>query len=406
MMAGMIPVPLPSASFFFLMAASFCALAGLACWLGLLAVGKPVRRAFRASPVKHGVSLAVVLLLSGPALAYLYFTWEIEREFAREEAARRMTLAQAARVGAIDMPAGTRLTLRRAGAPETFTLAEFPRPVAVGGVQATRVARELTDEYDETSHDIAASYPTSLAATGAGVQAVDGWRCDASRGVTFDTARDGASTRMAHCVLADGNAVAMPRGRDRSSSRHGDGAGEAAMPAADDRPADDRPIALPAGTELRATDGNRYVDGFTDADRWEIEAPAGTVLRVAGLAVLDALIRLDGERRYFELSRGTLPCDLALGEMRYAAGARIRSAPRNWRDTHPDAWVFSPWDGIPARREGHADVGGTQSVVQAPDGAVLAVVDSESVGIFRYPEIIVDPAPAKPPAVQCPVAKD
>ncbi|ALM86231.1 hypothetical protein [Bordetella sp. N] len=358
MMARMIPVALPSAAFFFLMAASFCALAGLACWLGMLAISKGWRRALRGAPVKHGVGLLLVVLLSAPAVAYLYVIRSIDQEHAKEAAARRMTLSDTTRIGALDMPEGTRLTLRRAGEPETFTLAEFPRPVAVGEVQATRVRRELTDEYDSKTYAAKATYPTALAATGAGVQQVDGWRCDAARGVTFDTARDGTLTRLAHCALAQGNTVATP-GR-------GDGH-----------------IDLPAGTDLRASSGNRYVDGFTDADRWEVQPPEGTVLQVAGLALLDPLIRLDADRRYFELPTATLACDLVLGEMHYATGTKVRSAPRNWRGKHPDVWVFSPWDGQPARRDGHADVGGKQSVVQAPDGTVLAVVDSESVGVFR-----------------------
>lgn len=398
MMARMIPVALPSAGFFFLMAASFCGLAGLVCWLAMLAVSPRRRTAFRAAPVKRGVGLLLVVLLSAPALAYLYVMREIDQQFAREAAARRMTLTQAARIGAIDMPAGTRLTLRRAGEPETFTLAEFAQPVPVGGVPATRVTRELTDEYDSKTYAIAGTYATSLAVTGAGTQSVDGWRCDAARGVTFDTARDGTLSRMAHCVLAPGNRVAMPsRGKADAASSPGGGGTDPVSPGREQAS-----IALPGGSDLRASSGNRYVDGFTDADRWEVEPPADTVLRIAGLALRDPLIRLDGERRYFELSSGTLPCDLVLGEMHYPAGTQVRSAPRNWRDKHPEAWVFSPWNGQPARRDGHADVGLTQSVVQAPDGTVLAVVDSDSVGVFRFPELVGDGAPEKPKPAQCP----
>ncbi len=365
------------------MAASFCGLAGLACWLGMLAVSKRCRAAMRAAPIKHGVGLLLVALLSAPSLAFLYAIWRVDQQSARAAAARQMSLTQAARIGAIDMPAGTRLTLRRTGEPETFTLAEFPQAVAVGGVQATRVTRELTDEYDSKTYALAATYATSLAATAAGTQSVDGWRCDASRGVTFDTARDGALVRMAHCVLAPGNTVVTP-------ARSADADINAAA------------LALPMGSDLRASDGNRYVDGFTDADRWEVEPPEGTVLRIAGLALQDPLLRLDEKRRYFELPTGTLPCDLVLGEMHYTAGTRVRSAPRNWRNEHPDAWVFSPWNGQPAHRDGHADVSVTQSVVQAPDGKVLAVVDSASVGVFRYPELVVEDRPAKPKTGQCP----
>ncbi|WP_143220544.1 MULTISPECIES: hypothetical protein [unclassified Achromobacter] len=380
------------------MAASFCGLAGLVCWLAMLAVSKRCRAAMRAAPIKQGVGLLLVVLLSFPSASFLYAMWSIDQDNAREAAARRMTLAQAARIGPVDMPAGTRLTLSVAGKPETFTQAEFAYPVLIGGVLATRVKREITDEYDQESYDISVSYPTTMAVTGAGVQQVDGWRCDAARGVTFDTARDGTLVRMAHCVLAQGNTVAMPVRGGKDPAARGVGATDLALPpghvAAD--------IALPAGSDLRASSGNRYVDGFTDADRWEVEPPQGTVLRIAGLALLDPLIRLDGERRYFELPSGRLPCDLVLGEMHYTAGTRVRSAPRSWRDKHPDAWVFSPWSGTPARRDGHADIRFDQSVLQTPDAAVLAVVNSESIGVFRYPELIVEGEEAKPPAVQCP----
>jgi len=377
MMARMIPVAVPSGFFFLLMAASFCALPGLLLWLALLAASKGCRRALRAAPIKHGVGMLLVALLSVPSVSYLYFVRGLDQEHAREDAARRMTLAEATRIGAIDMPAGTRLTLRYPGKPETFTRADFPRPVAVGEVQATRVKRELTDEYDHETFAVTATYATALAATGADAQRVEGWRCNAASGVTFDTARDGSLVRMAHCELAQGNTVATP-GR-------GDGS-----------------IVFPAGTDLRASSGDRYVDGFTDADRWELQPPKGTVLQVVGLAVLNPLVRLDGERRYFELPLGRLPCDLVLGEMHYAAGTEVRSAPRNWRGKHPDAWVFSASPGLPARRDGQGDVGRTQSVVQEPDGTVLAVVDSESVGVYRYPELIVDGSEPEPPKVQCP----
>ena len=388
------------------MAASFCGLAGLVCWLGILAVSKRSRAALRAAPIKQGVGLLLVLLLGAPSMAFLYAMWSIDQQSAREAAARQMSLTQAARIGAIDMPAGTRLTLRRVGEPETFTQAEFPQAVAVGGVQATRVTRELTDEYDSKTYAIAATYATSLAATGAGTQSVDGWRCDATRGVTFDTARDGTLVRMAHCMLAHGNTVGMPGSgaRDLASSSSRNAAADPGK--ASDSSAASAPnaadLALPPGSNLRATSGNRYVDGFTDADRWEVEPPEGTVLRIAGLALLDPLLRLDGERRYFELPRGALPCDLVLGEMHYTAGTRVRSAPRNWRNEHPDAWVFSPWNGQPAHRDAHADVSVTQSVVQTPDGKVLAVVDSDSVGVMRFPELMADAATARPQAGQCP----
>ena len=68
---------------------------------------------FAARPVLGIVLMLVLALAASFYLSFQYQVWQIDREFARRDAARRVTLAQAQTLGGVLMPAGARLTLAK-----------------------------------------------------------------------------------------------------------------------------------------------------------------------------------------------------------------------------------------------------------------------------------------------------
>ena len=138
----MIPIALPSAGFYIFVSLGFLAGLVLLGWaLALVASGgarRTVRKYWKTSSL-----LFVVLVIPFAFYAWVQTViWQIEREGARREAARNVTLAAATTVGGVAMPAGTRLKLQDEGQLETYVEAEFPRPVAMYGVQALRALQD------------------------------------------------------------------------------------------------------------------------------------------------------------------------------------------------------------------------------------------------------------------------
>src|SRR5690606_11584463 len=125
--------------------------------------------------------LYAALLL--PAGYFAYFQGVAayaQREIEREWRTRNYTLSEAARVGGIDMPAGTRLSLEVAHAPDTYNRADFPHPVSAHGVQALRIERYIHLEHEPDTYRLTGAYPLAMRVTGPGTQIVQGWRCDAA----------------------------------------------------------------------------------------------------------------------------------------------------------------------------------------------------------------------------------
>lgn len=133
-MLAMIPVSLPSANFYLLLSLGLLAGVVLAIWGVVLAVSASHRRTVRKHWKKSAV-LFVVLAVPFAFFAWVHtIVWQIERESERAEAARNVTLEQAATVGGVAMPAGTRLKLQDEGQLETYVEAEFPAPTPIFGV--------------------------------------------------------------------------------------------------------------------------------------------------------------------------------------------------------------------------------------------------------------------------------
>ena len=124
----MIPVALPSIESLLLLFASLGAGVCLLIWLLRLLLSRRARSRFAARPVLGIVLMLVLALAASFYLSFQYQVWQIDREFARRDAARRVTLAQAQTLGGVLMPAGARLTLAKEGELETFTEALFDPP--------------------------------------------------------------------------------------------------------------------------------------------------------------------------------------------------------------------------------------------------------------------------------------
>ena len=373
-MLAMIPVALPSASFYLLLSFGFLAGIVLVGWAAMFAASATHRRFVR----RHWkLSTALFVVLAVPFAFYAWVQvviWQIEREGDRREAARHVTLEQAATVGGTPMPAGTRLTLQDEGRLDTYLEADFPQPVTMFGVQAMRVRRFLDSDYDKDTYALTGRYPRTVILSGQGDQAVLGWRCDATRDIEFDTTREGGMKGLNQCQLGSGNQV-------------GD-------------------LTLAPGSILYGSSGTVYTDGSSDPDRWRVEVKDPVAVKVFGLMLSDPRIYLDADRRLLRVSDTELACKLDLGGFHYAPGTRVKTLRRgqgDGREPFPGIFAFSPADGQPAKRDGHEDVPAGMSVLQAFDGTLAGIEKNEAVGVFEFATFVVgDDAPALPRRATCP----
>ncbi|WP_232312220.1 hypothetical protein [Achromobacter spanius] len=373
-MLAMIPFSLPPAHFYLLLWFGLLAGVVLGVWVLVLAVSAGHRRTVRKY-WKTSTVVFVVLAVPFAFFAWVHFTvQQIEREIERAEAARNVTLEQAATVGGVAMPAGTRLKLQDEGQMDTYVEAEFPAPTSVFGVQATRIRRYLDTEYEKDTYALIQRYPRSVILTGQGDQAVLGWRCDSTHDIEFDTERDGAMKALSQCRLGSGNQI--------------DG------------------MMIHSGSVLYGSNGTVYVDGSTDPDRWRIEVKDPDAVRVFGLMLSEPWIYLDGDRRLLRVSDAELACRVHLGNFDYAEGTRVKSIRRvidGQREPFPGVLVFSPSVGQVAKREGYADVPEGMSVMQALDGTFIGIVNNDEVGVFEFASFVVDGnASAAPARARCP----
>lgn len=366
----MIPVALPSMLLLVLLLLSFLATVFLAGWGVMLALSKSARRAFHR---RLKTSLFVLMLSMVLASFFALMLWgshEVTHEVDRQQAARHITLTQPARLGTIDMPAGTKLMLDIAGNIESFSHAEFPHPVTAYDVEATTLSRDISVDYDDKTFATKGSHATSVAVKGVGRQKVLGWWCDAAESIQFDVQPDGDLKSFDHCLLADGNQV-------------GD-------------------IAVPKGATLRLNGGTVYGDGFRDDDYWRIQWADGQVLHLFQLPLKQPALMLDRQRRLLGFDEASLACETSLGPMTYPAGTLVQSARRGLRDKYPGTWIFSPQVGEVARYRGRADVPHGMFVLQTTQGDVAAVMSNQDAGILFFASIVVEGSEqAKPSPDHC-----
>jgi hypothetical protein len=373
-MLAMIPVSLPSANFYLLLSLGLLAGVVLAIWGVVLAVSASHRRTVRNHWKKSAV-LFVVLAVPFAFFAWVHtIVWQIERESERAEAARNVTLAQAATVGGVAMPAGTRLKLQDEGQLETYVEAEFPAPTPIFGVHTLLARRYLNTEYEKDTYELIRRYPRNIVLKGQGDQLVQGWRCDSTQDIEFDTESDGAMKALNQCTLGSGNEV--------------------------------EGIAIHAGSVLYGSTGTVYVDGSSDPDRWRIEVKDPVAVKVFGLMLSEPRIYLDIDRRLLRVSDAELACRVQRGGFDYAEGTQVKTIRRvidGQREPFPGVLVFSPGEGQVARREGQGDVPEGMSVMQAFDGTLAGIVTNDEVGVFKFATFVVGDEEPKPPArARCP----
>lgn len=371
----MIPVALPSIESLLLLFASMGAGVCLLIWLLRLLLSRRARSRFAARPVLGVVLMLVLALAASFYLSFQYQVWQIDREFARRDAARRVTLAQAQTLGGVLMPAGARLTLAKEGELETFTEALFDPPAPAFGLRVSRIERYLHTDYDSKTYEELRRYPHTIHLWGEGPQQVEGWLCDTSQKLRLRVEDEGTRPEFAECVLAEGNAIEGGVGR------------------------------WPAGTELlRMGGGVVYTDGHREPVNWMVRVRDPLGLPLAGLTLGRPTVQLDENRQLLAVSDAELACPLTLGEMRYPAGTQVKTAGYPLRQRFPSqSWVFSPVAPGQATRAGQSQpVNDGTSVVQAPDGAVLGVLSNEEAGVLRFARIIVNETDPQEPPVRCP----
>ncbi|SSW72860.1 hypothetical protein [Achromobacter agilis] len=365
----MIPISLPSAEFFiFLFISQLTGLALLG-WLAVLAFSRGARQRFARGPWLHGILLLVLAAVSAFYLSFEYMRWTIGREYARREAARRVTLQQPQTLGGVSMPAGTRLVLEREEQLERYTEATFDAPVQAFGMQATHILRYLRTGYDPKTYEETGSYPHTLDIRGTGVQRVAGWLCDTTQKVEFDVKDEGARTEFESCTLAAGNRV-----------------GE---------------VELPAGAEVQAREGQTFTNGHVEPLRWYVSVDSPEPLAVSGILLGRPGLRLDDELRLLGVASGALACPLQLGPYRYPAGTRVQSTGYPLNERLPGAWIFSPDHGMVATREDGEELPAGMSVMQRGDGEVLATLPNAEAGVMLFATIEVEGAPPQA-SVRCP----
>jgi len=370
---AMIPIALPSAGFYILVSLGFLAGLALLGWALALVASGGARRTVRKYWKTSGL-LFVVLLVPFAFYAWVQTViWQIEREGARREAARNVTLQAPTTVGGTAMPAGTRLKLQDEGELETYVEAEFPQPVTMYGVQASRAQRYLDAEYDSDTYALRGRHPRSVLLRGAGSQTVLGWQCDATQDIEFDVAKDGAMMALNKCVLGPGNRVDT--------------------------------LDLAPGSIVYGSSGTVYTDGSRDPDQWRIEVKDPVAVKAFGLPLSEPRLYLDGERRLLRVSDAELACPTTFGGVRYAAGTRVQSMRRgrgDAREPFPGVLVLSPWNGDVARRDGQPDVPEGMSVRQTLSGEVIDVVRNDAVGVFHFATITVGDDTPQPTRARCP----
>lgn len=365
----MIPISLPSTEFFIFLFVSQIAGLALLGWLAVLAVSRRARQRFGRRPWLNGAVLLALLAASAFYLSIRYIFWTVDREYARRDEARRITLTEPQTLGGVAMPAGARLVLQREGQSERYIEALFDAPVPAFGMQARRIVRFLSVDYDDKTYEEIRSYPHILHIWGDGAQPVSGWQCNTTNKVEFNVEDKGQRTEFASCTLAAGNRV-----------------GE---------------VELPAGAEVRARSGETYTNGHVEPLSWYVNIDSTEPLAVSGMLLGRLGLRLDAEHRLLGVGHGTLACPLRLGPYRYPAGTLVQSTRYPLNRRLPDAWVLSPPQGMTAQRDDGQEVAEGTSVVQRSDGEVLDVLPNAEAGVMLFAEIEVEGAPPRV-QVRCP----
>lgn len=368
----MIPVALPSASFYLLLLISFLAALLLGGWLLALLVSRSARAGLRRHWLISSLLMLVLVPLTTFQIVFQRGVQQIHQESERRQAALRSTLEAPTTLYGIEMPAGTQLTLQREHQLETFTSAEFPQPVLIQGIPTLHLNRWLQVLHQEgVPYDESPLRTTSLTLSGEGQAEVEGWQCDISTPVEFDVS-EGNGIRFRKCSLNAGNTVAN--------------------------------ITLPAGTELLASDGTVYTSGFRDNDRWRLDIPDQQVITLDGIALSGLSLRLDQQRQLHSFDNAELVCSLQLGDWRYPPGTTVSSAPLHLRTQYPGSWLLSPYEQAAESSEGERAEDGITHVWDLHKTQLLAQMSNDEAGVMRFATILVGDQ-QEPQRPSCPTGR-
>lgn len=317
-----------------LMLGSLACLSTLLTWLITLCVSPTARRRAALHP-RYTAALLLLLAIGGATFPYLHSDqWQQARREAQEDLALTLTLRQAQTLDGIAMPAGTRLRLSKPGEPDTFESAIFPAEQQVQGLDTLQIFRyRLSPERARGRPE----QTLSIALTRD--QAVDGWLC--SHGHRVEFARQDGQYRFQSCHLAQGNRLEQTQ--------------------------------LPTGTWLQRADDEAAL-------RWLLRIDGSQNIAIDGLALLKADIKLDAQRHILGFE-GLLAQDLELGEFHYPTGTRVSRAGAALPQAQSGDLLLSPSRGRPAKRSDGTDITSGQTVVQARNGAVRAILSNREAGV-------------------------
>lgn len=344
----MIPVSLPGGNFYVLMAASLACLSTLLTWLAVLATTRSARH-WLGDHRRIGTVLMAFLAIVGAIFPYQQFSlWFSAQRDAQADAGRKTVLAQPTLLAGVEMPAGTELRLASPGDLGSFDRAVFPEahPAPIQGITASRLFRYPANGKQAETLSVEIERD----------QAMEGWLCAHGHRIEF-VMRDG-HPRFASCHLAIGNTL------------------------------DQQPV--PAGAWLKVVGAAAAPGAAGDAPRWLLRTEGSDALDVARLPLLKVDMQLDGQRRMLGFE-GLLARETALGDMTYPPGTRVLAANPRLPGAQAGDLLFSPSRGRSARRAGGDDVPAGKSVLQAPDGAVRAVLGNREAGVLDVAAMRIGP---------------
>ncbi|WP_144632549.1 hypothetical protein [Bordetella genomosp. 13] len=338
----MIPVSIPGGNYYASMALSLICLSTLLTWLARLALDRRARLWLRDHR-RLGPAMMAVLAITGGIFPYQHLSqWLATQREAREEQARRAVLDAPQRLAGVDMPSGTELRLATPGDLASFVQADFPVLVEVGGLQAKQLFR-----YRKSGSPIGAAGESWSLAIITDQTIHGGWRC--SRAHRVELVMEDGRPRFDSCHLASGNTVGN--------------------------------LPLPTGTWLDLRQAM--------PQRWLLRTDGSEPAAISGLSLLKADITVDSQHQVIKFE-GLLAEELRLGEITYPSGTRAGSA-TGVRGAETGDLLLSPPRGRAALRAGRPDIAPGNSVVQAPDGTVRAVLSNRDAGVLDVSSMRIAP---------------
>jgi len=307
----MIPVALPSVEWLFTV--------GGLLLLSIIWVIWSLLLIFSATSRKRLVNLRLVIYLLCTSVA-VFFIYQVsgvivglQQESQKLQKEHYPVLSHPQRIGQIEMPTHTKLYLEQANTLESFQRAEFPHPVKIGDIAATKVERYFAYQFSKADYKVTNMIPKTLSVTGTGTTQQAGWLCDASLSVKFTLHADGAIEAFDGCQLAEGNQI------------------------------DD--VVMPPATRVMPNTGSTWTDGFIDQDRWMLDtwsdsSPAN-IVEIDGLPLVEPWIYLDENRQIYMITRTELARTVTFGGITHPKGTLVNLNPRTIREHYAGAWIFS-----------------------------------------------------------------